>query len=304
MIGRALTKALVTKGYKVVILSRAKREGDGKGVSYAVWDVKNRIIDPEPVGEADYVVHLAGANVGEKRWTEKRKNEIVESRVKSGALLVKALKETPNQVKAVISASAMGYYGPDQNIPNPRPFVESDPPFNDFLATTVVQWERSIEPLRELGKRVVLLRTGIVLSNQGGAYPEFKKPLRFGVAAVLGTGKQIVSWIHIDDLVRLYIGALENENWSGVYNAVSPNPITNEILVGEIARQTKGFHVAAKVPSFVLKAMLGEMRIEVLKSTTVSSVKIQKEGFQFLFPTIADAVTSLTAPPDAARAVS
>ncbi|MGZ3950389.1 MAG: TIGR01777 family oxidoreductase [Flavisolibacter sp.] len=293
MIGNALTRVLVGRGYDVIILSRAKRRSERAHVSYAVWDLKNQVIDPEVVGEADYVVHLAGANVGEKRWTEQRKKEIVESRVKSGTLLVKAFKETPNKLKAVISASAMGYYGPDQQIPNSHPFVESDPPFDDFLATTVVQWERSIEPVRELGKRLVLLRTGIVLSNEGGAYPEFKKPLRFGVASVLGTGKQIVSWIHIDDLVRMYIEAIENERWSGVYNSVSPNPVNNETLVGEIARQTKGLHVTAKVPSFILKAMLGEMSIEVLKSTTVSSRKAEEEGFRCLYPQISDAVKAL-----------
>jgi uncharacterized protein (TIGR01777 family) len=294
LIGNALTRVLVGRGYDVIILSRSKRSSEGAHLSYAVWDVKNQIVDPEVIGKADYVVHLAGANVGEKRWTAARKKEIVESRVKSGGLLVKALKEIPNKVKAVISASAMGYYGPDQQIPNPQPFVESDPPFNDFLATTVVQWERSIEPVGEFGKRLVLLRTGIVLSNEGGAYPEFKKPLRFGVASILGTGKQIVSWIHIDDLVRLYVEAMENEQWSGAYNAVSPNPVNNKTLVGEIARQTRGLHITGRVPSFILKALLGELSIEVLKSTTVSSRKAGERGFRFLYPNISDAVKALS----------
>lgn len=293
MIGTALTKALVAKGYTVIIVSRAKRETGEQGVSYAVWDLKNQIIDPEAVGKADYIIHLAGANVGEKRWTKKRKKEIVDSRVKSGSLLVKALKELPNKVKAVVSSSAIGYYGPDQQAANQRPFVESDPPSDDFLATTVLQWERAIEPVRELGKRLVILRTGIVLSNEGGAYPEFKKPLQFGVASVLGSGKQLVSWIHIDDLVRLYLEAIEDEKWSGVYNAVSPNPVNNKTLVEEIAKQTKGFHVTGRVPSFVLKAMLGELSVEVLKSTTVISKKAEGEGFRFLYPRISDAVKAL-----------
>jgi hypothetical protein len=295
LIGTALTRALVQRGYEIIIFSRSKRSTAEENISYAVWDVNNQLIDEEAIKKVDHVVHLAGANVGEKRWTEKRKKEIVDSRVKSGELLLRALKEIPNKVKTVLSSSAMGYYGPDPQIPNPKPFIETDRPFNDFLATTVVKWESALEPVRELGKRLVFFRTGIVLSNEGGAYKEFKKPLKFGVAPVLGSGKQMVSWIHIDDLVRLYITAIENEKWNGVYNAVSPNSVSNRQLIKEIARQTKKFYITAKVPSFILKLVLGEMSIEVLKSTTVSSAKIQEEGFQFLYPTIEDAVKKLRA---------
>jgi uncharacterized protein len=293
LIGTALTSALVAKGYEVIVLTRSKRGTTQKNVSYTVWDVKNGIIDPDAIKRADYIVHLAGANVAGKRWTDERKKEIVGSRVKSGELLVKSLKETNNKVKAVISSSAIGYYGPDPTNVNARPFVETDNPYNDFLATTVQQWEAAIEPVKQLDKRLVLLRTGIVLSNKGGAYAEFKKPLKFGVASVLGTGKQIVSWIHIDDLVRLYIQAIEDERWNGVYNAVSPHPVSNEELIKEMANQRGKLHFTAKVPAAILKIMLGEMSIEVLKSTTVSSAKSENEGFQFLYPTIKDALVSL-----------
>jgi uncharacterized protein len=293
LIGTALTSALVAKGYDVIVLSRSKRLSTQKNVSYAVWDVKNGIIDADAIKRADYIVHLAGANVAGKRWTDERKKEIIGSRVKSGELLVKTLRETNNKVKAVISSSAIGYYGPDPTNVNARPFVETDNPYNDFLATTVQQWEAAIEPVKQLGKRLVLLRTGIVLSNQGGAYAEFKKPLKFGVASVLGTGKQVVSWIHIDDLVRLYIHSIENERWNGVYNAVSPHPVSNEELIKEMASQRGKLHITAKVPAAILKIMLGEMSIEVLKSTTVSSAKSENEGFQLLYPTIKDALASL-----------
>jgi uncharacterized protein len=294
LIGTALTKALLQKNYEVIILSRSKKSSSQKNISYAVWDIANQTIDEEAIKKADYIVHLAGANVGEKRWTNKRKKEIVDSRVDSGKLLVKALKEIPDKVKAVISSSAMGYYGPDADTPDPKPFVETDSPHNDFLATTVVQWEAAIEPVKSLGKRLVLFRTGIVLSNEAGAYKEFKKPLRFRLASILGSGKQMVSWIHMDDLVRLYIEAIENEKYNGVYNVAAPNSVSNKELIKEIARQTKKFYITAKIPSFVLKIVLGEMSVEVLKSTTVNSEKVQKEGFQFLYPTISDAVTSLS----------
>ena len=294
LIGTALTKALVQKSHEVIILSRSKRSSHDANVSYSVWDINNQMIVEEPVKKADYVIHVAGANVGEKRWTKKRKKEIVDSRVKGAETLVKALRQVPNKVKAVISSSAIGYYGPDAQIPNLKPFIETDTPSDDFLATTVQQWESAMQPAKELGKRMVFFRTGIVLSNEGGAYTEFKKPLKFGLAPILGIGRQIVSWIHIDDLVRMYLEAIENEDWSGVYNAVSPNPVTNKELITEIAKQTKKFYITAKVPTFVLKTVLGEMSIEVLKSTTVSSEKVQKKGFQFLFPTIQEAVASLS----------
>lgn len=301
LIGTALTKALVQKAYDVIILSRSKISSLQKNISYSVWNVERQTIDEEAIKKADCIVHLAGASIAEKRWTEKRKKEIAASRVKGGELLVKALKEIPNKVTAVVSASAIGYYGPDRLIPGPsprgegskRPFTETDPPYNDFLGTTVQQWENAIRPVKELGKRLTLVRTGIALSNDGGAYKEFKKPLKFGVASILGSGKQMVSWIHIDDLVRLYIEAIENNNWQEAFNAVAPKPVSNKQLIKEIARQTKNFYITAKLPSFVLKMVLGEMSIEVLKSTTVSSEKVQKKGFQFLYPSIETAIENL-----------
>jgi uncharacterized protein (TIGR01777 family) len=159
-------------------------------VKFAEWNVEKGTIDEEAIRESDYIVHLAGANVAEGRWTDARKREIVESRVLSGQLLVKCLQQTGNKVKALISSSAIGWYGPDGQIPNPKPFVESDPPASDFLGATCKQWEGSVTPVSGMGKRLVILRTGIVLSRDGGAYKEFKKPLNLGVASVLGSGRQ------------------------------------------------------------------------------------------------------------------
>lgn len=297
LIGTALTKALLEKNYKVVILSRNKqpnRQIIPGNVSYANWDVDRQVIDKDAVTKADYIIHLAGANVGEKRWTKKRKQEIRDSRVKSGELIVKTLGESTHKVKAVISASAIGWYGADPQIPNPRPFREEDPADGGFLGKTCLEWENSLEPLSSTSIRLVRLRTGIVLSNEGGALKEFEKPLRFGVAAILGTGRQRMSWIHIDDLVRLYTIAMENEEMRGVYNAVSPAPVSNKEFTLHLARARKGnFFIPVYIPVFLLKMALGEMSVEVLKSATVSCDKVHYSGFTFLYPSIEAAFKSL-----------
>ena len=296
LIGKALTNALLEKNYKVIILTRGAVNQHTKtgNLSYAQWDIHNQQIEKEAINSADYIIHLAGAGVADKRWTKKRKQEIVNSRVKSSELIVKALKEIPNNIKAVISASAIGWYGADPVIPNPKPFREDDPNDNAFLGETCKLWEKSLEPVKKMGKRLIKLRTGIVLSNEGGALKEFKSSLRFGVAAILGNGKQIISWIHIDDLVRLYIAAIEDQNMNGVYNAVAPAPVSNKGLTLQLARIQKGnFFIPVHVPTFVLKMVLGEMSVEVLKSATVSCDKVHYGGFIFLYPSIKAALANL-----------
>jgi uncharacterized protein len=297
MIGQALSSELMAKGYSVIVLSRKPPVAHSKknaSLSYAQWDVQAQTIDRDAIQKADYIIHLAGANIAEGRWSEKRKQQIRDSRIKGSDLLVKALKEYPNHVQAVVSASAIGWYGPDPEVPNPHPFTEMAPAHTGFLGTTCQLWEDSIKPVLHEDRRLVILRTGIVLSNKGGAYKEFEKPLKLGVASVLGSGRQVVSWIHISDLVGIYIAALENKHWHGVYNAVAPAPVSNKDLILTIARQRGTFYVPAKVPELALKVALGEMSVEVLKSATVSNKKVEEAGYQFLFPTIETAVYNLT----------
>ena len=292
LVGSALTRKLTDKGHDVIILTR-NRKPDTKNIRYKEWNVEQGTIDAAAITEADFIIHLAGASVADGRWTEKRKKEIEDSRVQSGELLVKMLHNLPNKVRAVISASAQGWYGADPRIPNPRPFVETDGADDQFLGMICKKWEASIQPVTAMDKRLVIFRIGIVLSNRGGAYAEFKKPVKLGAATILGSGKQVVSWIHIHDLVRLFVSAVEDNAWQGVYNAVAPNPVSNKNLIMEIARQRRGFHLPFKVPAFALKVALGEMSIEVLKSVTVSSRKAEEQGFEFLYPTIDKAVASL-----------
>ena len=299
LIGKALTKSLLDKGYRVIILSRnpdapANRSGESRS-TLALWDINRGTIDPAAIRDATHIIHLAGANVGEKRWTQKRKKEIIDSRVRSGELLVKALKEIPNQVRTVISSSAIGWYGPDPvNDPAFKGFSETDPSSNDFLGTTCKAWEEAIRPVVTMGKRLVTFRTGIVLSREGGAYPEYRKPVSFGLATILGNGKQAVSWIHLDDLVRMYVKAVEDESLSGVYNAVAPTPVKNKDLILAIAKLVKGwFYIPVYIPAAALKLVLGEMSMEVLKSATVSCGKIHNKPFTFLYPSIEAAVRHL-----------
>ena len=298
LVGTAVKNLLLQKGYEVVLLSRSTISKEG----YAHWDINAGTIDPTAIATADYIIHLAGAGVADKRWSKARKQEILDSRTKSSALLVKAMQETPNKVKAVISASAIGWYGPDKNNGDhhlaAQGFVETDPSYPDFLGTTCAAWEASIVPVTAntngLQKRLVCLRTGIVLSKYGGALKEFLKPLAARMAAVLGNGKQMISWIDVRDLAKMFVYAIENESMSGSYNAVAPVPVSNKTLTKTLASVLYGkFYITTYVPSFILKIMLGEMSIEVLKSTTVSAQKIQDTGFVFDYPEITKSLSTL-----------
>jgi uncharacterized protein len=294
LVGKQLTQYLLAKGYKVIILTRAmpKQKDTRASLSFALWDVKNQSIDAAAVQSADYIIHLAGAGVVDKKWTDAYKKEIKDSRTESSSLLVNTLKAHSNSVKAIISSSAIGWYGED--VKPGFAFTEEDPADAGFLGQTCLLWEQSIEPAESMGIRVCKLRTGIVLSNEGGALVEFKKPVRLGVAGILGSGKQRVSWIHIDDLCRMFLFAIEKEGLRGSYNAVAPDPVSNKELTVKLAKLMKGsFYLPLHVPGFVLKLMMGSRSMEVIKSTTVSCTKIKNEGFIFLYPSIDAALNEL-----------
>lgn len=293
MVGTSLTELLLSKGYQVIILTRKPQASNVPNLTYAVWDIAKGYIDPLAIGKADTIVHLAGAGVADKRWSKKRKQEIVDSRVMSGALIVKYLTEIPHQVKAVVAASAIGWYGPDTAQSLQHGFVETDPVDGAFLGDTCKRWEESVKPLETLGIKLVSLRIGIVLNKQRGALAEFIKPAQFGLTTIFGTGSQMVSWIHYKDLCKMILFGIESASLKGIYNAVSPDPISNKDLIIAITKKLRGFYLPIPVPAFVLKIMLGEMSIEILKSAKVSSNKIQEAKFKFDYPTLDSALNDL-----------
>ena len=300
LIGSHLTNLLIERGNDVIILTREKNKAtDNPKISYSFWNVKDKIIDAEVVKRADHIVHLAGAGVMDKRWTDEYKKVILDSRIKSAELIISCLKNNDHHVKTFVSACAIGWYGKDSKpLIRNEGFIETDPPSDDFLGKTCVLWEAASTPVTELGIRLVRLRTGIVLSNNGGAFARYKAPLKFGIAPILGNGKQMVSWIHIDDLCRMYCEAIENNYLNGTYNAVAPGPLSQKDLIIELGQtMRKKFFIPVYVPALGLKLMFGNRSVEILKSVTVSNKKIKASGFTFLFPSIESAIDDLVANP-------
>jgi uncharacterized protein (TIGR01777 family) len=293
MVGQSLTNLLLTKGYHVIVLTRQKKQSSRAHFSYAQWDINKGWIDPAAIAAADFIIHLAGEGVADKRWTASRKKAILESRVGSSALLVKSLKGQPNKVKAIVASSAIGWYGPDTATSLQSGFVETDPADASFLGDTCKLWEESMHPVKEMGIRLVTIRTGIVFNPKGGALAEFVKPAKLGVAAILGDGKQMVSWIHQQDLNRIMLFALQNEQIAGVYNGVAPDPVDNATLTKAIAQRLHKWSIPFKVPSFILKIMLGEMSVEILKSAKVSAAKMIAAGFSFDYASMDEALDDL-----------
>lgn len=273
LIGSSLIEALQSRGHTIAVLSRSKK---GIHPTY-IWDYKKKYIEEGAFSGVDTIVHLAGAGVADKRWTAERKEEIIKSRTETTALLYESLKNSENSVKNFIGASAIGFYGADTG---EVMLDETAPLGNDFLAQVTEAWETSAVKMKDLGLRTTLLRIGIVLSNQGGALQELLKP---PVAAPLGNGKQFMSWIHIKDLVDMFIFAIENEEIEGVFNAVGTSPLTNKEFTQIAAKVYKKPFLPLPVPGFALKLLMGEMASIVLGGNKVSAEKISKSGFKHTF---------------------
>ena len=296
LIGTKLTSHLTEEGHEVIILSRnTGAVSSDPAITFSFWDVSKKIIDVDTVLKADHIIHLAGAGVMDKKWTKEYKKQIADSRSKTASLIIKVLKEHTHHVKTFVSASAIGWYGADSDpLIHKDGFAETDPAVGNFLGETCMQWENSVDDVKPLGIRLVKLRTGIVLGNEGGMFKEITRPLKFGVAAIPGDGGQIVSWIHIDDICRMYMEAIENNEASGVYNAVAPVPVSyKKIMMTTAEKMRNKFFIPIHIPEFFLKLFLGKRSIEIIKSATVSCKKMKSLGFTFLYPAIESAVDDL-----------
>ncbi len=289
LVGTRLTELLMQRGYAVAHLSRQARAGAVPAFS---WDVEKGKLDERAMENTDAIIHLAGAGVADARWTPARKKEILDSRVESTRLLGTYLPKHKN-ITAVVSASAIGYYG--FNVSEGW-LAETAHPGTDFLATVTRAWEAELDQLAQPHLRIVKLRIGIVLSAKGGALAEIAKPVQWGVGAALGTGSQYMSWIHMDDLCGMFIHALENKNMHGAYNAVGPQPATNREVTKAIAAALGKPLWLPPVPGFVLRLMVGEMAAMVLGGSRVSPDKILQTGFTFQFPELRGAVQNLLRP--------
>ena len=238
----------------------------------------------------DFIIHLAGLNIGEKAWTTKRKQQIIDSRVKSGKLIFDTIQAKKLRPSAFLSASGIGYYGATSS---ETIFKEDAPAGNDFLGLTCQLWEGVADRFAETGIRSVKIRTGVVLSKKGGALSKLSLPVRFGVGAPLGSGKQYMPWIHMDDLCGIFIHAMENEELTGAYNAVAPEHMTNQELTRAIASVLKRPLWLPKLPAGLFRLIFGEMSVMLLEGSRVSPEKIKAAGYSFFYPELKPALRDL-----------
>jgi len=287
LVGGHLTKLLLDQGYEVSHLNRSK--GHNPRVKTYLWDINKGQIDETCIDGIDTIIHLAGAGIADKRWTDKRKKELVESRTRSIGLVYDLLKKKAHKVDTVISASATGYYSDRGD----ELLTEKSKPGSDFLAKCCIAWESAVDEGGKLGLRVVKFRTGVVLNKKDGALPQLAMPVKLGFGSPLGNGQQWIPWIHWHDVVKMYLYAIINTKLTGTYNMVSPNPVTNKQLTQAVAKQLHRPLWAPNIPAFVIKLLFGEMSGVVLGSTKVSPQKIEDNGFKFDCPDLDGALKEI-----------
>lgn len=278
-VGKYFSKMLLNKGYDVMILTRTPKMNTDN-ISYFKWDVSSGSIDENAVLAADYIVHLAGVSIGDHRWTPEYKKQILESRVQSTFLLASVLKKHDKKVNAFISASGVGFYGA---LNGEGICTEETPAANDFLSKVCQDWEKAADTIKILGIRTVKIRTGIVLGNNEGFLKQIASLFKKGLGSILGTGNQYMPWIHVHDLCSIYVEAIENDQMEGAYNAAIEDSTTNAIFSKTLAH-IYGYSIwLPKVPSFVLKMILGEMSVLALTGRRISNDKLLNLGFRFQF---------------------
>ena len=290
-VGEYLTKYLISKGYRVSILSRRLLENTSD-VNYFLWDIEDQTVDKTCLHKVQTIIHLAGENVASGKWSADRKKRILNSRTQSTELIHDLLRTESHNVKNFISASATGIYG---SVTTETIFKENSEVGTDFLAGVCADWESSIFEMNTLGVRSVALRTGIVLAKDQGALAKMRIPFILGIGSPIATGKQYMPWIHIEDLCGMYVFTVENEQIKGAYNAVVGDSLSNEELSRKFAQILKRPFFMPNVPKLIMKLIFGEMSLILTEGSRVSSEKIKKEGFKFSYPSLSLAFENLFA---------
>jgi uncharacterized protein (TIGR01777 family) len=286
MLAKNLAKHL-EKDYSIRFLTRNKTRSN----EY-VWDINSNYIDPNALIGVHHIIHLAGTPIATKRWTNKRKKNILTSRVNSAELILQKLKKLNINIDSFISASAIGYYG---SITTEKILDENAPKGNDFLSDVCFEWENAAKAFKSKGvaNRIAIIRLGIILAKNDGALPKIMKPIKYGFGSSLGNGNQYMPWIHIHDLVRLFKFILDDKTIHGTFNAVSSNYITNNVLTKIIAKKLKRPIILPNIPKFMIKLIFGEMSTILLSGSKISSQKISDAGFRFEYDNINSALNNL-----------
>ncbi len=290
LVGTRLTEMLVNKGYTVHTLGRkTEKRKKQKNVNSFTWNIEKGEIEPEALEGVSSIVHLAGAGIAEKRWTDERKKEIIDSRVKSAELIFKFLKKDKKQVKTFICANAVGYYGDcgDELV------TEQHKPGKGFLAEVCKKWEATATKFNGLGIREVHARFGIILAAVGGALPQLIQTLPVGIATYFAKDNLYYPWIHLDDVCGILIHALENEEVSGACNTTAPQPLLMKDLMKEIVEAKKSKALLVPAPPFAIKLAMGEMSEMLLYSQRCSAEKIIASGYKFKFGQIGKALQNI-----------
>ncbi len=278
-IGKRLSRLLIDNGHEIHLMSRHKTNHPNS----FVWDIDQMKMDHHALQDVDAIIHLAGANIGDSSWTASRKKELIQSRVQSSQLLLDTITTLNHHPKLIISASAVGYYGAN-NLPNEQ--EEDQLAYPDFLGQLCQKWENSILQFSKIGIRTVCLRTGVVVDKKEGALKKIFNTMSRFVLPVLGNGNQIFPWIHIDDLCKMYLFVLENEQANGAYNAVAPQKLSYSAFIKSYVKAHQIRPIIFRIPIFVLKIMLGAMHQLLCYGAPISTKKIQNLGFAFQYPTI------------------
>lgn len=287
LIGKPLSQALLEQGHQVSHLSR--QPGSVPGVTTYRWDVAHQQIDAHCLDGVDTIIHLAGADIASDPWTPQRKQELISSRTESIRLIYKLMQQQPHLVRSVISASGIVYYGDRGN----DLLTEESSPSTDFLADCTSQWEAAVDEGKAMNLRVVKFRTGVVLTKEGGALPALAQPVQSGYGAPIGNGNQWVSWIHLQDVVGLYLLAVNQSSLEGTFNQTAPIPVTNRQLVAALADQFDKSLWMPATPRFLLKVIMGERSSFVLNSTKAIPSALLQQQYTYTYPAIGEALSSI-----------